>query len=49
MGIPRVRRLTATIPEEVFAILSDNSILARDFDNWLIEAILEKLKKEGKV
>jgi hypothetical protein len=49
MELPKVKKIIATIPLELFEKLESERILSNDFDNWLSEAILERLQKEGKV
>jgi hypothetical protein len=44
--IPKLKKIFATIPEELFNELSKKNILNHSFDTWLTEAILEKLKRE---
>jgi len=46
MEIPKLKKIFALIPEELFQTLYDKSIINSDFDRWVTEAILLKLKEE---
>jgi hypothetical protein len=46
INFPKLKKLFAMIPEELFDELSKRDILNHDFDRWITEAILEKLNRE---
>lgn len=45
MNLPKLRKIFATIPEELYNELVKRNVINNDFDNWISDAILEKLKK----
>jgi len=47
MELPKLKKIIGVIPLELFDELDQKHILGLDFDNWLAEAIQEKLRKSG--
>jgi len=46
MEIPRLKKIFALIPEELFDEISQRNLFNSNFDAWITEAILAKLEKE---
>jgi len=44
-SIPRVKKIYATIPENLYNDLARAGILNTDFDNFVAEALFEHFKK----
>jgi len=46
MEIPKLKKIFALIPEELFDELSQRNLFNSNFDAWVTEAIIEKLKRQ---
>ena len=44
-SIIKVKKIYATISEDLYNKLAEHNILGFDFDNWIADAIFQKLKK----
>ena len=44
--IPRLKKIIATIPEKLYVELAARNIINSNFDSWVAEAILDKMRKE---
>jgi hypothetical protein len=44
--IPRLKKIVATIPEKLYIELANRNIINSNFDSWVAEAILDKMRKD---
>jgi len=47
MEIPKLHKIFALIPEELFEELTSKNSFSDGFDAWITQAILDRLKKDG--